>query len=389
MQRSLALRGAGVGRFSQQEQAGMAIRILVLPGDGIGPEVTAQALDVLRAAAKLGGMEVRSEEGLLGGAAIEATGDPLPEATLKAAREADAILMGAVGGPKWDGLPMAQRPEKGLLRLRRELDLFANLRPAKIYGDLVDASSLKREIVEGTDLMVIRELTGDIYFGEPRGVSGDAGRRTGVNTMTYGEDEIERIVRVGFDIASKRGNRLCSVDKANVLETSVLWREVATRVGKEFPAIALEHMYVDNAAMQLVRAPRHFDTLVTGNMFGDILSDEAAMLTGSIGMLPSASIGTQHALYEPVHGSAPDIAGKDLANPLATILSVGMMFRYTLGHADLDQRIADAVVSALSKARTADIAVPGKRGVGCKEMGQLVLEALAAPAQSVAAPAGR
>jgi len=366
----------------------MATRILVLPGDGIGPEVTTQALEVLLAAAKIGGMEVRTEHGLLGGAAIEATGNPLPDETLKKARESDAILMGAVGGPKWDPLPMAQRPEKGLLRLRRELDLFANLRPAKIYGDLVDASTLKREVVEGTDLMVIRELTGDIYFGEPRGVTGEPGRRKGVNTMAYGEDEIERIVRVGFDIASKRRNRLCSVDKANVLETSVLWREVANRIAKEFPNVSLDHMYVDNAAMQLVRNPKGFDTLVTGNLFGDILSDEAAMLTGSIGMLPSASIGSRYALYEPVHGSAPDIAGKDLANPLAAILSVGMMFRYTFGRPDLDERIAASVVAVLSKARTADIAAPGKRQVGCKELGQLVLEALAAPAQPLATPIG-
>jgi 3-isopropylmalate dehydrogenase len=354
----------------------MAIRVLVLPGDGIGPEVTAQALEVLKAAAKMGGMEIDARHGLLGGAAIDAAGSPLPDETLREAREAKAILLGAVGGPKWDALPMAQRPEKGLLRLRRELDLFANLRPAQIYGELVHASTLKEEVVAGTDLMVIRELTGGLYFGEPRGVTGEKGSRVGVNTLTYREDEIERIVRVGFDIARKRRKKLCSVDKANVLEVSVLWREVANRIAKENPDVALEHLYVDNAAMQLVRAPKSFDTIVTENMFGDILSDEAAMLTGSIGMLPSASIGTHHALYEPVHGSAPDIAGKDLANPLAAILSAGMMFRYTLNKPELDQAIAAAVTTAIAQARTADIHTPGTRKVGCVEMGSLVLKAL-------------
>jgi 3-isopropylmalate dehydrogenase len=354
----------------------MAIRVLVLPGDGIGPEVTAQALEVLKAAASMGGMEIDARHGLLGGAAIEAAGAPLPGETLREAREAKAILMGAVGGPRWDALPMAQRPEKGLLRLRRELDLFANLRPAQIYGDLVHASTLKEEVVAGTDLMVIRELTGGLYFGEPRGVTGAIGSRVGLNTLTYREDEIERILRVGFDIARKRRKKLCSVDKANVLEVSVLWREVANRLAKENPDVTLEHLYVDNAAMQLVRAPRSFDTIVTENMFGDILSDEAAMLTGSIGMLPSASIGIRHALYEPVHGSAPDIAGKDIANPLAAILSVGMMFRYTLGRPELDEAIAAAVTAAISQARTADIHTPGAKKVGCVEMGALVLKAL-------------
>jgi 3-isopropylmalate dehydrogenase len=365
----------------------MAIRVLVLPGDGIGPEVTAQALEVLKAAAKMGGMEIDARHGLLGGAAIEASGEPLPGETLREAKAAQAVLMGAVGGPKWDALPMAQRPEKGLLKLRRELDLFANLRPAKIYGDLVHASTLKEEVVAGTDLMVIRELTGGLYFGEPRGVTGVMGARVGVNTLTYREDEIERIVRVGFDIARKRRKKLCSVDKANVLEVSVLWREIANRLAKENPDVALEHLYVDNAAMQLVRAPKSFDTIVTENMFGDILSDEAAMLTGSIGMLPSASIGTQYALYEPVHGSAPDIAGKDLANPLAAILSVGMMFRYTLDRPELDQAIASAVTAALGQARTADIFTPGSRKAGCAEMGALVLSALRsqAPPRPVAA----
>jgi 3-isopropylmalate dehydrogenase len=371
----------------------MAIRVLVLPGDGIGPEVTAQALAVLREVARIGGLELETEQALLGGAAYEASGSPLPDETLNAARAADVILMGAVGGPKWDRLPIAQRPEKGLLRLRRELDLFANLRPAKIFGELLEASTLKREVVAGTDIMVIRELTGGIYFGEPRGIVGESGARIGTNTMVYREEEIERIVRVGFDIAGKRRKKLCSVDKANVLEVSVLWREVATRIAREFPDIALEHLYVDNAAMQLIRGPTQFDTLVTGNLFGDILSDETAMLTGSIGMLPSASIGARHALYEPVHGSAPDIAGKDLANPLAAILSVGMMFRYTWNRADLDERISGAVAMVLARARTADILTAGKRRVGCREMGALVLEALAEQdarqGVAAAAPAGR
>jgi 3-isopropylmalate dehydrogenase len=376
-----------------ERSGAMAIRVLVLPGDGIGPEVTAQALAVLREVARIGGLELEIEQALLGGAAYEASGSPLPDETLNAARAADVILMGAVGGPKWDRLPIAQRPEKGLLRLRRELDLFANLRPAKIFGELLEASTLKREVVAGTDIMVIRELTGGIYFGEPRGIVGESGARTGTNTMVYREEEIERIVRVGFDIAGKRRKKLCSVDKANVLEVSVLWREVATRIAREFPDIALEHLYVDNAAMQLVRRPTQFDTLVTGNLFGDILSDEAAMLTGSIGMLPSASIGARYALYEPVHGSAPDIAGKDLANPLAAILSVGMMFRYTWNRTDLDERISGAVATVLAQARTADILTAGKRRVGCREMGALVLGALAeqdAPrGVARAAPAGR
>ncbi|MCZ6553763.1 MAG: 3-isopropylmalate dehydrogenase [SAR324 cluster bacterium] len=355
----------------------MAVQVLVLRGDGIGPEVTDRALAVFEAVAASGGIEIETSEGLIGGCAIEETGTALPDESFELAKRSDAILMGSVGGPQWDHLPILERPERGLLRLRRDLDLFANLRPAKIYGDLVEASTLKREVVEGADLMVIRELTGGIYFGEPRGISGADGARIGQNTMVYREDEIERIVKTGFDIAGKRRRRLCSVDKANVLEVSVLWREVATRLAPQFPDIELEHLYVDNASMQLIRAPKHFDTIVTGNMFGDILSDVAAMLTGSSGMLPSASVGERYALYEPVHGSAPDIAGQDIANPLAAILSVGMMFRYSFDRGDLDDRIADAVIDVLSRARTVDIMSEGKRQVGCREMGDLVLEQLA------------
>ncbi len=368
----------------------MATSIVVMGGDGIGPEVTAQAEQVLKAAARAAGLDLKTDTAPIGGAGYEEAGTPLPPATLKKAQAADAVLFGAVGGPQWDKLDFALRPEKGLLGLRQELGLYANLRPAEIYGDLVTASTLKPEIVAGCDIMVIRELTGDIYFGEPRGITVEKGVRVGRNTMVYSEPEIERIVRVGFDIAGKRKKKLCSVDKANVLETSVLWREIAGRVAREFPDVALEHMYVDNAAMQLIRAPRQFDTIVTGNLFGDILSDAAAMLTGSIGMLPSASIGGRHALYEPVHGSAPDLAGKDAANPLAAILSVGMLFRYTLDRPALDGWIRAAVSAVLSKYRTADIMAPGLTRVGCKQMGELVLEQMAkAPPQAQPQPPAR
>ena len=364
----------------------MAQKILVMGGDGIGPEVTAQAELVLKAAAQAAGLDLATEAAPIGGIGYDQAGTPLPPESLARARAADAVLLGAVGGPKWDRLDFALRPEKGLLKLRQELGLFANLRPAEIYGDLVHASTLKPEVVAGCDIMVIRELTGDIYFGEPRGIFLENGVRVGRNTMVYSEPEIERIVRVGFDVARKRRKKLCSVDKANVLETSVLWREVATRIGREFPDVELEHMYVDNAAMQLIRAPTRFDTIVTGNIFGDILSDAAAMLTGSIGMLPSASIGGRHALYEPVHGSAPDIAGRDAANPLAAILSVGMLFRYTLDRPALDGWIRAAVTAVLAKHRTADIMSPGMQQVGCKRMGELVLERLArTPLQAQAA----
>jgi 3-isopropylmalate dehydrogenase len=355
----------------------MKKRIVVMAGDGIGPEVTGQAVQVLKAAAAAAGMDVILDDAPIGGAGIDASGQPLPDESLKKAQGADAVLLGAVGGPKWERLDFALRPEKGLLRLRSELGLFANLRPAQVHAALVDASTLKREVVEGCDLMVIRELTGDVYFGRPRGIALEGGVRVARNTMVYSEPEIERIVRVGFDIARKRGRKLCSVDKANVLEVSVLWREVAGRVHGEFPDVALEHMYVDNAAMQLIRAPKQFDTLVTGNLFGDILSDAAAMLTGSIGMLPSASLGDKYALYEPVHGSAPDIAGKDAANPLAAILSVGMMFRYSFNLPEMDESIRQAVAAVLARHRTADIHTEGTRRVGCRQMGDLVLEQLA------------
>ena len=358
------------------------MKIAVLPGDGIGPEIVKQATNVLEALRKEG-LKIEMEYAHIGGAGYDAAGDPLPEATLKLAQESDAMLLGAVGGYQYDTLPRPQRPEQGLLRIRKGLGLFANLRPAEIYGALVDASTLKREVVAGCDIMVVRELNGDIYFGQPRGIAVENGVRVGRNTMVYSEPEIERIVRVGFDVARKRRKKLCSVDKANVLETSVLWREIATRIGKEFPDVALEHLYVDNAAMQLIRAPKQFDTIVTGNLFGDILSDAAAMLTGSIGMLPSASIGGKNALYEPIHGSAPDIAGKDVANPLAAILSVGMLFKYSLDRPMLEGWIRDAVTAVLATHRTADIMAPGMKQVGCRQMGALVLEQLAkAPPQA-------
>ncbi|MEE8433217.1 MAG: 3-isopropylmalate dehydrogenase [bacterium] len=364
----------------------MTKRIAVMSGDGIGEEVTREGIRVLQAMTERFGMAMEISHFPIGGVALDQTGDPLPPQTLEGGREADAILLGAVGGPKWDTLEFSLRPERGLLRLRAGLELFANLRPAQIYGDLVEASTLKKEVVDGCDLMVIRELTGGIYFGEPRGIEGDKGARVGRNTLVYTEPEIERIVKVGFEIASKRRKKLCSVDKANVLESSVLWREVAEGIASRFPEVELSHLYVDNAAMQLIRAPRQFDTIVTGNMFGDILSDAAAMITGSIGMLPSASIGTDGALYEPVHGSAPDIAGKDIANPLASILSVGMLFRYTFDMPEADRVIQSAVVETLSKYRTVDIQGPNTKTVGCGEMGDLVLKQLAETSETIPVP---
>ena len=361
----------------------MPKRVAVMPGDGVGPEVTRQGLNVLRAMAEKAGLELAVEELPIGGGAYDVAGTPLPDQTLARAREADAILLGAVGGPQWDRLAFEVRPEKGLLRLRAELDLFANLRPAQVHGDLADASPLKREVVDGCDLMVIRELTGGIYFGQPRGISGKKGQRVGRNTLVYSEAEIERIVRTGFQIAAKRRNKLCSVDKANVLEVSVLWREVADALAADYPRVSLSHLYVDNAAMQLIRAPGQFDTIVTDNMFGDILSDAAAMITGSIGMLPSASIGAKHALYEPVHGSAPDIAGQDVANPLASILSVGMMFRYTFDRPEIDEQIQAAVREVVAQYRTADIHTPGTVRTGCQQMGDLVLGRLAGQSQPI------
>ncbi|HJQ63989.1 MAG TPA: 3-isopropylmalate dehydrogenase [Burkholderiales bacterium] len=354
------------------------MKIAVLAGDGIGPEIVAQALKVLRALAR-DGLDVELEEAPFGGAGYDAGGDPLPEATLKLAREADAVLCGAVGGPKYDALPRAQRPEQGILRIRKELGLFANLRPAILYPELVGASTLKPEVVSGLDLMIVRELTGDIYFGEPRGRRQNAdGAREGFDTMLYSEPEIARIAEIGFQAALKRSKKLCSVDKENVLETSRFWREVVKEMGKKYPQVELSHLYVDNAAMQLVRNPKQFDVIVTGNMFGDILSDEASMLTGSIGMLPSASLDARSkGLYEPIHGSAPDIAGKNFANPLATILSTAMMLRYTFNHDEWAYRIEAAVKDVLAQGlRTADIHEAGLRKVGTNEMGDAVVAAL-------------
>jgi 3-isopropylmalate dehydrogenase len=352
--------------------------VLVLPGDGIGQEVVAPAIAVMDVAAKQEGCEITVTQGLVGGMAIDACGDPLPAQTLELAKAADAVLLGGVGGPKWDDLPMASRPEKGLLGLRRGLGLFANLRPALLCAPLVSASSLKPELVADLDILIIRELTGGIYFGEPRGIETRDNERVGFNSMVYSEHEIERIARSGFELASKRNKRLCSVDKANVLEVSQLWREVVNSIAGDYPDVELSHMYVDNAAMQLVRAPKQFDVIVTTNMFGDILSDVAAMLTGSLGMLPSASLSASGTgLYEPVHGTAPDIAGKDMANPLATILSVGMMFRYSLDLPAAADSIDRAVAQVLAEGyRTADISGPGDDVVGCCTMGELVIERL-------------
>ena len=351
-------------------------KIAVTPGDGIGPDVSEQAVQVMQAVASRFGLQLELSEHPVGGTAYDLAGTPLPDETLAACKAADAILLGAVGGPKWEPLDFSVRPERGLLKLRSELQLYANLRPAVIYGDLVDASTLKREVVEGTDIMVIRELTGGIYFGQPRGVTTENGERIGRNTLVYSESEIRRIAKVGFETAQKRGNRLTSVDKANVLETTELWRDVVVDVSKDYPDVELNHMYVDNAAMQLIRDPKQFDTVVTTNMLGDILSDAAAMLTGSIGMLPSASVGGSIGLYEPVHGSAPDIAGQDKANPLATILSVGMMFRYSFDLTEADELIQQAVVQTIETHRTGDIMSAGKTLVGCQQMGDLVLKAL-------------
>ena len=358
----------------------MTKKILILPGDGIGPEIVAEAVKVLEALRDDFGLDIELVSGLIGGAGFEASGKPLPDDTLAVARESDAILLGAVGGPKWDRIDRPLRPERGLLAIRSELGLFANLRPAILYPQLAAASSLKPEIVAGLDIVIVRELTGDIYFGQPRGINAlDDGQREGFNTMRYSEAEIERIVRVAFETAARRDNRVCSVDKANVLETSELWREVAERVARDYPAVTLEHMYVDNAAMQLVRAPKRFDVVVTGNLFGDILSDCAAMLTGSIGMLPSASLDQDgKGMYEPIHGSAPDIAGRGIANPLATILSVAMMLRYSLDQVGQADRIERAVGRVLDQElRTADIMADGLKQVGTKEMGDAVVAALA------------
>lgn len=360
----------------------MSHRILVIPGDGIGAEVMPHVLRVLDAL----GVALKFEYADLGGVAIDNHGTPLPPWTLAAARKSAAVLLGAVGGPKWDALPMDQRPEKGLLGMRAGLEAFANLRPAMLFEPLADASSLRPELVAGLDILIVRELTGGIYFGEPRGVDTEAGRRRGYNTYVYDEDEIARIARVAFELAGKRNGRLTSVDKANVLEVTQLWRDVVTEVHAEYPDVELDHLYVDNAAMQLVREPKQFDVLVTGNMFGDILSDVAAMLTGSLGMLPSASLNADgQGLYEPVHGSAPDIAGRNIANPLATILSAAMMLRYSLGEPQAADRLEMAVNTVLDQGfRTADI-MPGAgtentRLVGTDEMADAVIAALEVPA---------
>jgi 3-isopropylmalate dehydrogenase len=353
-------------------------RIAVLPGDGIGPEVTAEAVKVLKTVARQAGVSLELEEALVGGAAIDATGTPLPPQTLALCKQAKAIMFGSVGGPKWDDLPQEQKPERGLLGLRKELDLYANLRPAKTFPMLVDSSPLKRSVVEGTDLMVIRELTGGLYFGEPRGIEkfADGGARA-INTMAYTSREIERIVRVGFDVARKRRKKLASVDKANVLIVSQLWRDVTNRVAKEFPDVTLEHVLVDNCSMELVARPTRFDTIVTENTFGDILSDEAAILVGSLGMLPSASLGGAVALYEPVHGTAPDIAGKGIANPIAAILSAAMLLKYSLDLGTHADRVDAAVLKVLEQGyRTKDIAATGTKVVGTAEMGDLVVKEL-------------
>jgi 3-isopropylmalate dehydrogenase len=354
------------------------MKLAVLAGDGIGPEIVAEAMKIF-AVLRAEGEHIEIERAQLGGAAYDAEGHPYPPSTQRIARAADAVLLGAVGGPQYDTLPRAMRPEQGILAIRKDLGLFANLRPALLYPELAAASSLKPETVAGLDLMIIRELTGDIYFGQPRGRRTNAqGEDEGFDTMLYARSEIERIARVGFDTAMKRGRRLCSVDKANVLDTSILWREVVAGLGREYPEVQLSHMYVDNAAMQLVRAPKQFDVIVTGNIFGDILSDEASMLAGSIGMLPSASLDARgKGLYEPIHGSAPDIAGANKANPLATMLSVGMMFRYTFGRADLASRIEAAVRRVLAAGlRTGDIALPGEAVIGTREMGDAVVATL-------------
>ncbi|AXE61222.1 3-isopropylmalate dehydrogenase [Candidatus Thioglobus sp. NP1] len=353
-------------------------KILILPGDGIGKEIVAQAIKVINSLNDNNDMGMSLEDGLIGGAAYDETGSPLPDETIKLAKNCDSILLGAVGGPKWESLERNLRPERGLLGIRSELDLFSNLRPAILYPQLANASSLKSEIVSGLDLMIVRELVGGIYFGKPRGVEIKDGERFGINSATYYESEIARIGHSAFQIAQKRGKHVCSVDKANVLEVCELWREVMEEVSKDYPDVTLSHLYVDNAAMQLVKDPKQFDVIVTSNLFGDVLSDCAAMLTGSIGMLPSASLNkNNYGMYEPIHGSAPDISGKDIANPLATILSVSMMLRYSLNQEELAKKIDIAVIKVLDKGyRTADIAFEGDKVVGTMEMGDLIVEAL-------------
>ena len=358
------------------------MKIAVLPGDGIGPEIVAQAVKVMKALAS-DGLKLEMEEAPIGGAGYDAAGDPLPAATLALAKASDAVLLGAVGGPKYDTLDRPLRPERGLLRIRKEMNLFANLRPALLYPELASASTLRPEVVAGLDIMIVRELTGDVYFGQPRGIEvrptvDGKSERVGFNTMLYAESEVRRVAHVAFGIAMKRGKKLCSVEKANVLECSELWKEVVIEVAREYPEVELSHMYVDNAAMQLVRNPKQFDVIVTGNIFGDILSDQASMLSGSIGMLPSASLDENNkGMYEPIHGSAPDIAGKDIANPLATILSVAMMYRYTFADMATADRIEGAVKKVIVQGyRTGDIYTEGCKKVSCSQMGDAVVAAM-------------
>jgi 3-isopropylmalate dehydrogenase len=353
--------------------------ITLLPGDGIGPEIMEVSVEVLKVIGTQFGIKFDFQTALIGGAAIDATGNPLPDETLAKCKDSDAVLLAAIGGYKWDNLPREQRPETGLLGIRAGLGLFANLRPATILPQLIDASTLKKEVVEGVDIMVVRELTGGIYFGQPKGIfTTETGEHRGVNTMAYTDPEVDRIAKVAFETARKRKGKLCSVDKANVLDVSQLWRDRICKIGEEYPDVELSHMYVDNAAMQLVRNPKQFDTIVTGNLFGDILSDAAAMLTGSIGMLPSASLGANRpGLFEPVHGSAPDIAGQDKANPLAQVLSAAMMLRYGLDEPEAATRIEQAVLKVLDMGyRTGDIMSEGMTQVGCQDMGQVLVKVL-------------
>ncbi|HIQ26035.1 MAG TPA: 3-isopropylmalate dehydrogenase [Aquifex aeolicus] len=350
-------------------------KIAVLKGDGIGPEVVDAALEVLNTISQIYGVKFEYREGLIGGIAIDETGDPLPDETLELCLNSDAVLLGAVGGPTWDNLPQDKKPERGLLKIRKALNLYANLRPVKVFDALIDSSPLKPEVVRGTDLLVVRELVSGIYYGEPRGFYEENGKRCGKNTMKYCEDEIERVTRKAFEIARKRRKKVTSVDKANVLDVSALWREVVNRVAKDYPDVELEHLYVDNAAMQLIRRPSTFDVIVTGNIFGDILSDEAGVLPGSLGMLPSASIGDKYALYEPVHGSAPDIAGQAIANPIATILSAGMMLKYSFNMDEASALIEKAIKETLNQGyRTADIYSEGTIKVDTKGMTQKIVE---------------
>ncbi len=361
----------------------MTKNILLLPGDGIGQEVVRETVKIINWFNENKGLDFTTETGLIGGCAYDETGSPLPDTTIAQAKKADAILLGAVGGPKWDDIDFAVKPERGLLGIRSELGLFANLRPAIAFDALVDASSLKEELIKGLDIMIVRELTGGIYFGQPRGIEEKDGVRTGYNTLVYTDAEVQRIARIAFDLAGKRGGRVCSVDKANVLESTLMWREEVIKVGAEYPNIELSHMYVDNAAMQLVRSPKQFDVIVTTNMFGDILSDCAAMLTGSLGMLPSASLGAKGAdgkmpaLYEPVHGSAPDIAGQNIANPIATILSFGMMLRYSFGLLEEADMLETAIQKVLASGlRTGDIAKAGETPISTTEMGDAIIREL-------------